>query len=206
MDQEKGYFEICEELKKIIEETGELLEGNCVYKHLSFEKWDCLLNKRENYRTVAKQKNTICEIGFNAGHSILAMMLVNPTAHYVLFDLGTHKYSRPCFEYIKKRLPEVKMEIIWGDSRDTVPTYHSHNADAVFEVIHIDGSHKQEIYSLDWKNSLEMSKKGTFLVFDDTDNKKINLFIDTEIEKGIVKEADGFLETYGYQHRVLVRT
>lgn len=205
MDQEEEYLEICEELKKIIEETHEPLEGNCVYKHLSFEVWDCLLNKRKNYRAVVKGKNKICEIGFNAGHSILAMMLVNPSAHYILFDLGIHRYSKLCFEYLKKRLPDVKMEIIWGDSRDTVPIYHLNNPEIMFDVVHIDGGHKQEVYSIDWKNSIDISMSGSFLIFDDTDNEKINLFIDTEIKKGIVTEADGFLETFGYEHRILVR-
>ena len=133
------------------------------------------------------------------------MMLVNPDAHYVLFDLGTHIYSKPCFEYIKKRLPNVKMEIIWGDSRDTIPIYHMNNPNIVFDLIHIDGGHKQEVYSIDWKNSINMSLPGSFLVFDDTDNEKINLFIDTEIKKGAVVEAEGFLETFGYEHRILIR-
>jgi predicted O-methyltransferase YrrM len=205
MEQEDEYLKICDEIKKLIEESGEPLEGNCMYRHLTLEPWDCLLSKRKNYQSIAKGRKMICEIGFNAGHSLLAMMLVNPTARYVLFDLGVHKYAKPCFEYLKKEFPDTQMEIMWGDSRHTIPTYHHENPHILFDVIHIDGGHKQEVYVVDWENSLNITSSGSILIFDDTDNKKISAFIDKEIEKGIVHEPDGFLETFGYQHRILVK-
>ncbi len=147
----------------------------------------------------------ICEIGFNAGHSLLAMILVNPNAQYVLFDLGVHKYSKVCFNYLKRKFPKIKMEIYWGDSRETLSTYQIKNPRVKFDMIHIDGCHKQEVYSVDWKNSLRVSSPGSLLIFDDTDDNKINYFIDTEIGKGVVREAEGFLQTFGYEHRILVR-
>ena len=39
--------------------------------------------------------HTICETGFNAGHSSLIWLLANPTAKVYSFDLGEHDYSRP---------------------------------------------------------------------------------------------------------------
>lgn len=199
------YLKICEEIKKIVEDTEEPLEGNCMYKYLSFDLWDCLENKRKNYQKAVRGRKRVCEIGFNAGHSFLAMILVNPEAQYILFDLGIHKYSKPCFEYLKKKFPDVDMKIIWGDSRDTIPTYHEQNPEISFDIIHIDGGHKQEVYTVDWKNSLNMSSSGSILIFDDTDNKKISSFIDEWIKKGVVYEAADFLETFGYQHRILIR-
>lgn len=205
MEKEAEYLEICEELKKIINETGEPLEGNCMYQHLSFEPLECLLNKRINFQTLAKNKKNICEIGFNAGHSLLAMLLVNPDAKYVLFDLGSHKYAKPCFEYLQAKFPDTDIKIIWGDSRVTLPGYHLSNPDVVFDLVHIDGGHKYEIYSKDWENSISLVLKGGIIIFDDTDNAKIGAFVNTEIEKGIVKEANCFLETFGYKHRILIK-
>lgn len=205
MEHEIEYLEICEELKKLIGGTGEPLEGNCMYQHLSFEPRDCLLNKRINFQTLAKNKKNICEIGFNAGHSLLAMLLVNHDAKYVLFDLGSHKYAKPCFEYLQARFPDTDIKIIWGDSRVTLHEYYLSHPGIIFDLIHIDGSHKHDIYSKDWENSLPIVSKGGILVFDDTDNIKISAFVDTEIEKGVVKEANGFLETFGYQHRILIK-
>lgn len=205
MEREEEYLRICSELEVLIRETGELLEGNCMYHHHSLEPWDRLLNKRKNYQSIVKAKKAICEIGFNAGHSVLAMILSNPDAQYVIFDLGAHLYSRPCFGYLREKFPHVNMEIVWGDSRESLPKYHKDHLGITFDVIHIDGGHKQEIYSADWKNSLNMCIAGSFLIFDDTDNKKINDFVDEEIQKGVAYEADNFLETFGYEHRVLIK-
>lgn len=205
MEHEEEYSKICDKLKELIEKTGEPLEGNCVYRHLSFDQWDVLTNKRINYQKAVKGAKLICEIGFNAGHSVLAMILVNPNAHYVLFDLGEHAYARPCFEYIKKIFPETNIEIFWGDSRETLANYHKQHPETVFDLVHIDGGHRSAVYSVDWKNSLDLTSSGSLLIFDDTDSAKINAFIDKEIERGIVKEAAGFLPTFGYEHRILER-
>lgn len=205
MEHEEEYSKICDDLKELIEKTEEPLEGNCVYRHLSFDQWDVLLNKRINYQKAVKEKKFICEIGFNAGHSVLAMILANPNAHYVLFDLGTHAYARPCFEHLKKIFPQTTMEIFWGDSRETLVNYHNEHPEVVFDLMHIDGGHRSEVYAVDWKNSLDATSSGSLIIFDDTDSAKINVFIDKEIEKGIVSESTAFLKTFGYEHRILER-
>ena len=205
MEHETEYSKICDDFKDLIEKTGELPEGNCMYRHLSFDQWDLLLNKRVNYQKAVKGRKFICEIGFNAGHSVLAMILANPHAHYVLFDLGTHVYARPCFDHLKKIFPQTSIEIFWGDSRETLAAYHKENPKAVFDLIHIDGSHRSEVYKVDWKNSLDVTSSGSLIIFDDTDSPKINAFLDEEIEKGIVRDSIGFLKTSGYEHRILER-
>jgi len=198
------YELICGELQKIIKNIGEPLEGNCVYKHLSFDRWDYLDNKRKYYRKICLGKKRICEIGFNAGHSILAMLLINPTAKYTLFDLGEHKYSRPCFEYLEQKFKDVNLSILWGDSTETFPNFICNNPEP-FDLIHIDGSDKSEVYTQDWVNSMKVITNGDHIIFDDTDNKKISAFIDSQVTKGIVKECYDFLPTFGYEHRILIK-
>jgi predicted O-methyltransferase YrrM len=166
---------------------------------------DCLLNKRKNYQTVAKGKNKICEIGFNAGHSLLSMLLVNPNAEYILFDIGLHKYSKLCLEYIKEKFPNTRINIMWGDSRVTLPEYKLLNPNVIFDVVHIDGSHRSEVYSKDWENSILLVSKGSILIFDDTDSVKINAFVDEKIKNGVVNESNNYLETFGYKHRILIK-
>ena len=205
MEKEEDYFEICEKLKKIIKKTGEPLEGNCLYKHDSFEKWGCLKNKRINYQNIAKNKDKICEIGFNAGHSFLCMILVNPNAEYTLFDLGKHKYSKPTFNFLKKIFPKTKISMIWGDSTKTIPNFYKKNPKKTFDVIHIDGGHQSKIYIEDWYNSLKLISTDGVLIFDDTDNNKISTFLDNEIKKGKVAETNEFLKTSGYEHRIFIK-
>ncbi len=35
---------------------------------------------------------TMCEVGFNAGHSALAFLVADPAFRVVSFDLGAHQY------------------------------------------------------------------------------------------------------------------
>jgi hypothetical protein len=196
---------ICVEIESIVKEIGEPLEGNCVYEHQTLNPMDCLLNKRLNYEHLSKKSNSICEIGFNAGHSLLSMILSNPNAKYVSFDLGIHLYSKPCFNLLKNKFRDTQLDIFWGDSRVTIPDFITKNSNTKFDLIHIDGSHKSEIYKEDWKNSLKLSHPGTIIIFDDSDNPKISLFIDEQILGGEVTELKEVLETFGYKHRILIK-
>ena len=105
---------IIETLDKIIEDSGVPLEGNCYYAW-GYKTIDdniiiqSLANKRLNYQRAIANKKNVCEIGFNAGHSLLYMLLVNSTAEYTLFDLGEHLYSKPCLEYIRSLFPTTKI-------------------------------------------------------------------------------------------------
>ena len=110
-----------------------------------------------------------CEIGFNAGHSLICMLLENPNAEYTIFDLGEHKYSRPCFDFCKQLFHNTKIEIFWGDSRETLLTYLESPLHNKFDVIHIDGVHAIEIANSDIQNSYRLSKYKTILIMDDYD-------------------------------------
>ncbi len=204
MYSEEEYQKICNELREIITKTGEPLEGNCLYKHLTFEPWDCLINKRKNYETVSKNKKRICEIGFNAGHSILVMILTNPNAEYVLFDLGNHAYSKPCYDYLKDQFINTKISIYWGNSIETLPEYSCNNK-KLFDLIHIDGCHQSKIYTQDWNNSLNVCSNGGTIIFDDSDNEKVTDFLNKKVNDGEVIENLDVLETFGYEHRVFTK-
>lgn len=204
MYSEKEYQKICKDLKEIIVKTGEPLEGNCVYKHLTFEPWDILINKRKNYETVSKNKKNICEIGFNAGHSIVVMLLTNPDAGYTLFDLGDHSYSKPCLKYIKNYFNDTKINIIWGDSTEMFTNYISKNNDK-FDLVHIDGSHRSKIYTQDWSNSIKSLESGGAIIFDDSESEKVKKFLDSKIDSGEVYEFLDILKTRGYEHRIFIK-
>ena len=60
------YEEIFSKLLDIVKSTGEQMEGNCFYKHLSFERID-ELNKEINLFSIGRKGKNIIEIGFNAG-------------------------------------------------------------------------------------------------------------------------------------------
>ena len=201
---------IIETLDKIIEDSGVPLEGNCYYAWGDKTIDDNIIiqslsNKRLNYQRAIANKKNVCEIGFNAGHSLLYMLVVNPTAEYTLFDLGEHLYSKPCLEYIRSLFPTTKIRIFWGDSRKTMVEYLSSPSHQTFDCIHIDGGHTPEIFEKDWVNSYSLAKDNGIIIFDDTDLPVIHSFVNDQIKKNLVYESVDFLETQRLEHRILIK-
>lgn len=201
---------IIETLDKIIEDSGGPLEGNCYYAWGNKTNNDTIIiqslaNKRLNYQQAIINKKNVCEIGFNAGHSLLYMLLVNPTAEYTLFDLGEHLYSKPCLEYIRSLFPTTKIKMFWGDSRKTMVEYLSNPSHQTFDCIHIDGGHTPEVFEKDWVNSYSLAKDNAIIIFNDTDLPVIHCFVNDQIKKNLAYESVDFLETQRLEHRILIK-
>jgi hypothetical protein len=176
----KEFETYCGDLEQIVRSTGEPLEGNCVYYHHSLIKFDKLYNKQLNLKTVAMYNNKpntkICEIGFNAGHSALLMMLHAPHANYTFFDLGEHSYTRPCFEYVKsKAMNPDKISIHYGDSRTEIPKWIAAHSDQVgtFDIVHVDGGHIESCVVSDTAMAILLVKPGGIVIVDDTNAPQI---------------------------------
>lgn len=185
-------------IEKILKGVGERVEGNLV----------CDINPG-NYtiqRNLAKIQNLqilcrgkkICEIGVNAAHSLLLMLLVNPTAEYTLFDLGNHKYTRPCIEYIRAQFPDTKIEIIYGNSVETIAQYCAENPAqlSTYDLCHLDGGHTQDIFSHDYANVKKLIKTDGVVIFDDYNLPEIRSFIAKKLAaKEITEVVDGLVKT-----------
>ena len=155
-------------IKEIVEASGELCEGNVFWSHYDPEPQEMskFLNKRINLFNYSQKAQSIMEIGFNAGHSCLLYLLSNPTSTLQIFDLGVHRYTRPCFEYLSSQFPN-RMNIEFGDSRQTVSSYIAGNIGKVFDMIHIDGGHDECVVKADILNSIQLSDSKTVIISDD---------------------------------------
>lgn len=67
-----------EYIYKILTNSGEQIEGNCFTEHLTGKYLPHLMNKQRNIFSLGVAHNNILEIGFNAGHSSLLMLVENP--------------------------------------------------------------------------------------------------------------------------------
>ena len=152
-------------LLPIINDCGELLEGNIFMLHHTTIYTTLFLNKTKNISNIVLNKNikNVMEIGFNAGFSALLMLLTNPIVHISCYDLGEHKYTLPCYQKIKETFGD-RINITIGDSTTTLP-----NVNDTYDVIHIDGGHSTEVATSDIVNSYRLSKQGTILIMDDYD-------------------------------------
>ena len=153
-------------LKEIVEASGEACEGNVFWFQYNHNETEVFLNKRINLFNYSQKARSIMEIGFNAGHSSLLYLVANPASTIQIFDLGEHKYTRPCFEYLSSQFPN-RMKIEFGDSRQTVPAYISKNTGRVFDMIHVDGGHTEPIVRADILNTLQLCDYNTVVISDD---------------------------------------
>lgn len=187
-------------LESILESVGERVEGNLVCDiHPKNYTLSRNLDKIKNLQIACKGKQRICEIGVNACHSLLIMLLENPTAEYLLFDLNNHAYTEPCLQYIKSAFPDTSIQIVYGNSVETINRYIYQHAGELhtYDLCHIDGGHTPDIFVVDYHNIKSLSKTGSPVIFDDYDMNDIRDFIHHMITKKEIIE---------YKDTTLVRT
>ena len=171
-------------LLPIINDCGELLEGNIFMLHHSTTYTDVYLNKSRNISNLVLNKNikNVMEIGFNSGFSTLLMLLTNPNISISCFDLGEHKYTMHCYEKLKETFGD-RINITLGDSTKTLQTVNDK-----YDLIHIDGGHSTEVANSDIINSYRLSKQGTILIMDDYDFHNLHNLWDSYIIKYNLKK------------------
>jgi predicted O-methyltransferase YrrM len=154
-----------ENILKIINECGEHAEGNLMTLYNPGVIHDDYKEKRYNIFSLARKAIHIMEIGFNAGHSTLIYLMANDTSKIQLFDLGDHRYSKLCYEYLNREFPN-RLSIVWGDSMETIPRF---NTTVKYDLIHIDGGHLEHIAYADVVNCKRLATEDTVAIIDDMD-------------------------------------
>jgi predicted O-methyltransferase YrrM len=177
INEAKNYINI--NLLPIINNCGELLEGNIFMLHHTTNYAEVFLNKTKNISNMVLNKNLkdVMEIGFNAGFSTLLMLLSNPNINITCFDLGEHTYTIPCYNKMKETFGN-RINIIIGDSTKTLQ-----NVNTIYDLIHIDGGHSTEVANSDIINSYRLSRQGTILIMDDYDFPNLHNLWDNYIIK-----------------------
>jgi hypothetical protein len=187
--------------------SNSLLEGNCFYYHATLDEFPELYSKQLNLFWCGKQAvDNICEIGFNAGHSTMLLLLGrnNTPLNFTIFDIGHHLYTRPSYEYIRSKFSFVNFEYVKGDSTNTMPEWINNHSELMYkyDVVHVDGGHSEYCISNDMKNADLLLKKDGIMIIDDTNLETINNYVNSYILSGNYQEIN-LLSTYGYQHRVI---
>ena len=197
------------DIKQIVETSGSLLEGNSFYYHQSINRYNDLFNKQVNLFWCGQNiVNRVCEIGFNAGHSALLMLLGNGNnpIDFTIFDIAQHGYMKPSLNYIKSQFPKNVYEFIEGDSTIEVSRWINDNPIhcGKYDVVHVDGGHTEHCIRNDIKNASILVKRNGLIIIDDTNVPHINKYVNEYIQSGNFYEED-ILETKGYRHRIIRR-
>jgi len=203
-DEKKNYLN---DLQNIIIASGTSLEGNCFYHNESLNLYPDLYSKQLNLFWCGKQGvENICEIGFNAGHSTMLLLLGrnNSPINFTIFDIGHHSYTKPCLEYIKSKFTHVNFEYVEGDSTITMPEWINNHEELInkYDVVHVDGGHDEHCISNDMKNADLLVKLNGIVIVDDTNSHIINSYVDLYLSNGNYTELN-LLYTHGYPHRII---
>ena len=208
------------ELENIINKCNVPLEGNIFYNHQG-TRWNIGDKLVRNPNFIEKQLNMywcgstamekICEIGFNAGHSCLLMLLSKTFKNltFTIFDIVKHKYTMPCFNYIENNFSNINFELIKGDSVIEIPKWIDNNTGAcnTYDIVHIDGGHSEECIKNDFINADKLVKHGGTIIIDDTDSTHINNFVNKYLDTKLYIELDildtGALKKESYSHRII---
>ena len=110
---------------------------------------------------------TVCEVGFSGGHSSLAWLTGNRNTHVYSFDANFRKFSHLMAEYMDKTFPG-RFNIIWGDSKKTIPAFTKKHPGFTCDLVWIDGGHEYPEIKADLRNLRALAnKKLHYLLIDD---------------------------------------
>ena len=200
-------------LENIIRSSGDTLEGNCFYYHLTLTRFPSLYNKQVNLVCAGSQaRRRIFEVGFNAGHSSMLLLygaMTNSVENLemTIADCGEHSYTKPCLEYVKSLFPTVNFRYIEGDSRITLPLFLSNEGVThigTYDVVHIDGGHDNSCIYNDLCVGIALLKTGGILIIDDTNQDNIRDARNNLLRSGHFQLANS-LHTYGYEHTIFIK-
>lgn len=123
------------------------------------------------YQLIHEHKASIsrvCETGFFEGHSALMWsILFDGNIDIISFDLCDTSRCTIGIEAVKAQFPNVRLTVIKGDSRKTVPEFSAKNPDIKCNLISIDGGHVSDVPKKDIENMKHMAANKHFIVVDD---------------------------------------
>lgn len=181
--------------------TGDNLEGNCFTNHATTDRNEGLLTKRVNLMEVARHGKKILEVGFNAGHSALLLLLgCDPDAEITFLDIGGHPYVYPCFEYLKRVSPSVNRKLIIGNTLHVLPKMVLKEGQRdKYDIIHMDGGHAHECVINDLILLYLLVKPGGYLIVDDADGFILEQ-VSNFVSLGLLEVEQNQLATHVYPH------
>jgi hypothetical protein len=102
---------------------------------------------------------TICEIGFNSGYSMLNFLTANPTARAFSFDIISNTYVPAAVNALHEVFPYRNIAIIAGSSAHTVPkmTDTLVRSNTLCNLLFIDGGHTAQILRDDITNMAKLA-------------------------------------------------
>jgi hypothetical protein len=119
------------------------------------------LKKQEALFNTGTKVNRVLEIGVYLGHSLLLLLLSNPSLQIVCID-NDSKFSPYAVEYLNKHFNN-RITFYLGTSKQIV----SSNALGLFDCIHIDADHSIPAVLEDFRMTKPLAAPKAYFIFDD---------------------------------------
>lgn len=136
---------------------------------------------------------TICEVGFNAGHSSALFLNANPQARVIAFDIGQFPYTVGNLHLMKDMFGD-RFDYILGPSEKSVPEYHKRHPDVKCDVISVDGDHSTDGTFADLANFKPMASCRNWVLMDDAGWSSTNLAWQKAKDEGILTQVECFAD------------
>ena len=124
--------------------------------------------KLMHYLASRPNVRSICETGFNLGHSSFNYLTANRHAIVHTFDIGFHQYAHTMATFLLARFPG-RLFVHFGDSTQTVPAFARENPNHRCDFLYVDGGHTYPVAMADLLNFAAMADldAGNIIMFDD---------------------------------------
>lgn len=110
--------------------------GSYLMNGTSLDYFPGMYDKQKLLYDATKGKSKCIEIGVNAGHSLLIMLIANPTALYDVIDICDRQYTKPCVQYLQQAFPN-RIIAYYDDSLSVLESFR----DKGYDLLHVDGCH-----------------------------------------------------------------
>eukprot|EP01036_Dinobryon_divergens_P033619 gene33619-43449_t len=118
---------------------------------------------------------TICEVGFNAGHSAAVFLFSNPLVQMISFDLDTQDWSAAQVNYVSSQFPQ-RLTYVQGNFKLKVKEYAGANPSVKCDLWSINGDHHHHRGAeFDFEGAALMSAMRSFVLAHDHTNDSVAL-------------------------------
>jgi hypothetical protein len=135
--------------------------GSYLFDGLKYSYQLQTLKKQEALFRVGQKASHLLEIGVYLGHSLLILLISNPTLRITCID-NDARYSPKAVEYLNQYFGN-RITFHLGDASEVLKTLPFDEYDA----IHIDADHTHEAVRSHFVHSLPLAKKNALVIFDD---------------------------------------
>jgi spermidine synthase len=152
---------------KIYEKCGSTFSrkiGSYLFDGKKYEYHIGMYNKQKLLYDTVKNAKTILEIGTYMGHSLLLMLIANPSLKVTCIDIDS-TFSKPATDFLKETFPTSDITFIHGNSLDVLPLLTEK-----FDFFHIDGKHNNKMITQEFNICKTLRSDDIMnVIFDDSE-------------------------------------